>query len=510
MPENHTPLFNWLNERMAGVLLHVSSLPSDTGIGNFGTAAYRYIDFLHNSGMAVWQICPLGPTGYGDSPYQCFSAFAGNPYFIDLEPLIEAGLLESADMHELRKLPREHVDYGWLYSTFWPVLQKAYHNFAASDADSILDYGSLSTFRDAQSKWLSDYALFTALKSKNGGRCWLEWPDSERDFIKAKKKRLTKDLKTTMDEQVFYQYLFYAQLAKLRTYAGRRGIDILGDVPIFVALDSADVWARPHLFQLDADLRPTAVAGVPPDYFSADGQLWGNPLYDWDRHLETDFQWWIERIQANLTFYDIIRLDHFRGFESFWSVPAGDATARNGEWIKCPGLEFFKAVHSFCPEAKIVAEDLGVITSEVEALRTATGLPGMAVLQFAFSGSADNAYLPHNYERNCVAYSGTHDNDTSIGWFENIDEDIRDQVRRYLNVSGKEIGWDLVRAVYKSSAYLGIVPLQDLLSLGSEARLNRPGSPVGNWQWRYLPEQLDLLHGNSSSYLKDLLELYGR
>jgi 4-alpha-glucanotransferase len=504
------PLYNWLDERTSGVLLHVSSLPSATGIGNFGQSAYRYIDFMEAAGMHVWQICPLGPTGYGDSPYQCFSAFAGNPYFIDLEPLEAEGLLHWDELQALRDLPTDHVDYGALYGAFWPVLHKAYERFKRSGADHFDHYGSIKAFRKAQSAWIEDFALFLALKAKFGGKCWLDWPAGFRDVTKARKQKLTEDVKEAAEAHVFYQYLFYGQLAKLRSYAGSKGVEILGDAPIFVALDSSDVWANRSLFQLNKDGKPKAVAGVPPDYFSADGQLWGNPLYDWQAHQDSNFAWWIERIKANLEFYDIVRLDHFRGFESYWSVPAKDTTARNGTWIECPGLELFKAIQAACPDAKLVAEDLGVITDEVEALREATGLPGMAVLQFAFGGDAENAYLPHNYSRNCVAYSGTHDNDTTLGWYRGLDEATQDHIRRYLTVSGDEIAWDLVRSAIKSAANMAIIPLQDLLSLGSEARLNTPGAPVGNWQWRYQPDQLVALQQDSAPYLKELLELYDR
>lgn len=504
------PLYNWLNERTAGVLLHISSLPSDTGIGNFGASAYRYIDFLNASGMSVWQICPLGPTGFGDSPYQCFSAFAGNPYFIDLQPLVDEGLITHDEYGQLAELPRDHVDYGALYQTIWPILRAAYQRFKDSKKKQFLDYGSLAKFRTAQSHWLDDYALFVALKESFGGICWLDWPAEYRDAASAKKQKKSSEVADTADAHIFYQYLFYAQLAKLRAYAGTQGVEILGDAPIFVALDSSDVWASPELFQLKKDGKPKAVAGVPPDYFAADGQLWGNPLYDWSAHEKTQFAWWIQRIKSNLEFYDIVRLDHFRGFESYWSVPAGETTARNGTWTPCPGLKLFEAIREACPDAKLVAEDLGVITDEVNELRKATGLPGMAVLQFAFGGEADNAYLPHNYDRNCVAYSGTHDNDTSIGWYQSIDDSMQDHVRRYLNVSGEEIAWDLIRAAIESSAHLAVFPLQDLLSLGSEARLNTPGAPTGNWQWRYQPHQLEQLQKDSAAYLREHLALYGR
>ena len=504
------PLYNWLNERMAGALLHVTSLPSTTGIGNLGTEAYRFVDFLHGCGMRVWQICPLGPTGYGDSPYQCFSAFAGNPYLIDLEPLVAAELLTEADLDSLRELPQDRVDYGALYHNFWPVLETAFENFAATGADELLDYGSIAQFRKSQAYWLEDYALYTALKIEHQGACWLEWPEKSRDYAQAKKRRKTKALKTAMEAQVFYQYLFSAQLQQLRAYAGERGVDILGDLPIFVALDSADVWSHPELFQLDDELQPTHVAGVPPDYFSEDGQLWGNPLYDWQQHQATGFAWWVERIRANLSFYDIVRIDHFRGFESYWSIPAGESTARNGEWIKSPGWELFCAIQQACPDARIVAEDLGVITSEVDALRQRTGLPGMAVLQFAFGGDDENAYLPHNLDPNTVIYTGTHDNDTTLGWYRSESEEVRDHVRRYLSVSGNNIAEDLIRCAMATVANLAIAPLQDFMGLGGNARLNKPGTSTGNWQWRYTPEQLAALQDEQAPQIRELLAQNGR
>ena len=511
MPSAPTkPLFDWLDDRAAGVLLHLTSLPSSTGIGNLGHGAYCFIDFLEASGMQVWQLCPLGPTGYGDSPYQCFSAFAGNPYLIDLEALVTADLLRPFELQPLEALDRTRVDYGELYALFWPILKLAYKRFAESGADSVLDYGSLAGFRAAQENWLEDYARFIAIKAAFDNSCWLDWPATYRDADKARTKQLSAAMREEADAQVFYQYVFYAQLAKLRHYASAKGVDILGDVPIFVALDSADVWANRDLFQLNRDGSPEAVAGVPPDYFSADGQLWGNPLFDWDKHRADGFRWWVHRVRSNLEFYDIVRLDHFRGFESYWAVPAGETTAINGRWVAGPGLELFEAVRAACPEAKLVAEDLGVITDSVEALREATGLPGMAVLQFAFGGGADNAYLPHNYKRNTVAYSGTHDNDTSIGWYQGVDDKTRDHVRRYLSVSGDAISWDLVRAALRSSARMAIVPLQDLMSLGPEARLNSPGAAEGNWQWRFTEDQLDRLRDESAAYLREQNALFGR
>lgn len=504
------PLFNWLNERTAGVLLHVSSLPSETGIGNFGAAAYRFVDFLEAAGLSIWQMCPLGPTGYGDSPYQCFSAFAGNPYFIDLQPLVADGLIEDTDLDALRILSKKQVNYGALHENFWTVLHHAYNCFKKSGENDLVEYGSFRDFRKTHVQWIEDYALFLALKSKFGGRPWTEWPSEFSDYRKARKQSLTDEVLESVEAHIFYQYLFFGQLKQLRSYATAKGVQIFGDVPIFVALDSADVWANRTLFQLKKDGTPKAVAGVPPDYFSEEGQLWGNPLYDWDVHLETGFAWWIERIKATMEFYDIVRLDHFRGFESYWSVPAGEATARNGKWMPSPGAKLFQAIQKACPDAKLVAENLGIITDEVKELIQITGVPGMAVLHFAFGEDASNPYLLHNSRRNNVIYSGTHDNDTTLGWYRQLDENTKDHLRRYLSVSGNYINWDLIRAAIQSTSNMAIITLQDLLSLGSEARFNKPGSSTSNWQWRYLPEQLDTLQNESAVYLKELLKLFGR
>lgn len=504
------PLFNWLDKRSAGVLLHISSLPSETGIGNLGAEAYQFIDFLEAAGLSIWQICPLGPTGYGDSPYQCFSAFAGNPYFIDLKPLVTEGLIEDTELDVLRTLPKDHVEYGALYKSFWSVIRKAYNRFKESGADQFTDYGRLETFRKAHAEWIEDYALFLALKTQFDGRAWIEWPSEFKDRRQVRKQSLTNEILESIGAHVFYQYLFFGQLRKLRSYAAKKGVQIFGDVPIFVALDSADVWANRTLFQLKKDGTPKAVAGVPPDYFSDDGQLWGNPLYDWKVHQKTGFAWWIERIKANMEFYDIVRLDHFRGFESYWSVPAGEKTARKGQWMPSPGKELFQTIQKACPDAKLVAENLGLITEKVKALIQMTGLPGMAVLHFAFGEDASNPYLLHNSRRNTVIYSGTHDNDTTLGWYEKLDETTQDHLRRYLSVSGNYISWDLARAAIQSTANMAIIPIQDLLTLSSEARFNTPGTLKGNWQWRYLPEQVGTLKNESAVYLKELLKMYGR
>lgn len=504
-PTREKAFFNWLDKRGSGLLLHLSCLPSATGIGNLGTSSYRVIDFIAASGMKIWQICPLGPTGYGDSPYQSFSAFAGNPYFIDLEPLVEADLLVDSDLKPLLQLPREQVDYGALYEKFWPILEKAQRRFYVSKADFVADYGSFEDFKASQSFWLKDYALFMALKSKHQGACWLDWPTNDRDAVEARTNKKTKGVQSAYDAQVFYQYLFYSQLAKLRRYAGKHDVQIMGDLPIFVALDSSDVWANQSLFQLDSEGQPVEVAGVPPDYFSEDGQLWGNPLFNWKVHQRTDFKWWVQRIRSSLDFYDIVRIDHFRGFESYWSVPANETTARNGRWVEAPGLQLFQAIRSALPAAKIVAEDLGIITDAVRRLLAVTGLPGMAVLQFAFDNDEDNAYLPHNVVSNSIIYTGTHDNDTSAGWYTSLSEEGKDAVRRYLSVPGDDIAWDLIRAAFGSASNLAIIPLQDLMSLRSEARLNRPGSSFGNWRWRYAEEDFDRLSVERMDALRSLI-----
>ena len=503
-------LYNWLQSRSAGVQLPISSLPSSTGIGNFGSSAYRFVDFLKASGMRIWQICPLGPTGYGDSPYQCFSSFAGNPYFIDLDPLESEGLLFSEEKQRLLELSSEFVDYGSLYCSFWSILKIAHKRFLASRKDSVCVYGSIREFRKQQSYWLEDYALFMALKSQYNGICWLDWPTKYRNYNTAHSSERTQELEDAIDAQVFYQYLFYAQFQCLHSYCELNGIKIMGDIPIFVSLDSSDVWSNRELFQVRKNGEPMAVAGVPPDYFSVNGQLWGNPLYNWPVHINSDFSWWLERIGNNLNFYDILRLDHFRGFESYWSVSANESTARNGSWKKSPGIDLFKAIHSKFPEAQIVAENLGIITEAVQSLHFATGFPGMAVLQFAFDEDSSNAYLPHNHTVNSVVYTGTHDNDTTVGWFSSLDESAKNQVRTYLKVSGEAIATDLVRCALSSVSLMAIIPVQDIMSLGAEARLNTPGTSSGNWQWRITNSQLEALQQESAQYLQELNMLSSR
>ncbi|MEO6874963.1 MAG: 4-alpha-glucanotransferase, partial [Opitutaceae bacterium] len=479
-------------------------------IGSLDENAVTFLKFLASAGFKSWQICPLGPTGYGDSPYQCFSAFAGNPYLIDVAALVRAGLLTAADVKPLQALSADRVDFGEIYQRKWPALFQAHAQFIRSGR-KILPYGDFEAFRREHASWLPDYARFSALKLHFKGKPWWEWPAEVRTAAASRTAQAPAELAARIEAYEFIQYLFFGQWAQLRIKAAQLGISIIGDAPIFAALDSADAWAHPQYFQLDRKTsRPLAVAGVPPDYFSADGQLWGNPLYDWPAHAKDGYAWWLARLKANFTLFDVVRIDHFRGFESYWSVPAGAPTARTGRWVPGPGLDFFKAIQAALPNAKLIAEDLGVLTPDVVALREATGLPGMAVLQFAFGGGADNLYLPHNHRANCVVYPGTHDNDTTVGWYATSDEKTRDHVRRYLRVSGQDIAGDFLRTAYASVCNLAIVPLQDLFGLGAAARFNSPGQPDGNWAWRFRAEHLSTLLTNSGPYFRELAALYWR
>lgn len=504
------PIFNWLDHRASGVLLHPTSFPGDYGIGTLNDHCLEFIDFLSDAGFTYWQVCPLGPTGFGDSPYQSFSSFAGNPYLISLKAISEFGLLEPAILDDLSALPNSVVDYGGLFNAKWPVLEAIYNTYR-NDPTIELPYGHFQEFCEREDSWLESYAYFQALKNHFQGAAWRKWPATYRNYDKALKASLRKTLDEEIEAQKFFQYLFFGQWEGVRQHAASKGIQIIGDIPIFVALDSADVWQNQSFFQIDRKTSdPIAVAGCPPDYFSADGQYWGNPLYDWQAHQKDGYSWWIERLEASFRMHDVVRIDHFRGFDSYWSIPYGSETAREGEWVDGPGLEFFQTVKKAVPDCRLIAEDLGELTASVRSLREDTGLPGMSILQFAFGGEGDNLYLPHNVHSNTVLYPGTHDNDTSIGWYRAADEKTRDHARRYLDVSGENIGWDFIRAAYKSVAKLAIIPLQDLISLDSDARFNSPGQAVGNWQWRYQPEQLRELYGGTTGYLKSLAELYYR
>ncbi|MDP0500041.1 MAG: 4-alpha-glucanotransferase [Verrucomicrobiota bacterium JB022] len=503
------PLFSWLTQRAAGALLHPTALPSEQGVGVLGGAAYEFIDLLRAARMTYWQVLPLGPTGYGDSPYQSFSAFAGNPYLIDLQALVENGLLKTEELQPLRELPRGRVDYAGLYERKWSILSLAYERFKGQHSDTVADYGSFDAFCDAQGDWLQPFAEFMAVKAHFGGRFWGEWPEHIRQRPQNGDHDLLRELKDSIRAHQFYQYLFFGQWKNLKRYANDHGVQIVGDAPIFVALDSADVWSNPDQFELRTDGRPACVAGVPPDYFSPTGQLWGNPLYAWDRMRADGYSWWLSRLERNLQTFDVLRLDHFRGFYDYWAIPSEAKDARSGEWRKGPALDLFRTLHRHFPQAQIIAEDLGDLSQAVFDFRDQTGLPGMAILHFAFGGEGDNLYLPHNLQPNSVIYPGVHDNDTTKGWYHSAPEQAKDHVRRYLRVSGEDIAWDLVRTSYASVSRLAIIQVQDLLSLGTEARFNTPGTAMGNWQWRLQDDQMGQLHGHAP-YLKEIAELYYR
>ena len=500
----------WLTTRTAGVLAHVSSLPGDYGIGNLGPGARSFIDFLASAGFRHWQICPIGPTGYGDSPYQLFSGRAGNPYFIDLGELAAAGLIEPRELAPLRALPVNRVEYGKLYENFWMVLGRAYDRFAASGAEALAGHGSWRDFRREQADWLEPFADFMALKVHRGGQAWTSWPEEFRQWNTALHAALPAEVRCEADRQAFYQYVFFGQWNQLRCYAAGRGVGIIGDVPIFVALDSADTWQNRAVFRLDAHGQPLAVAGVPPDYFSALGQLWGNPLYDWDHLARTGYQWWIDRLRAAFGLYDIVRLDHFRGFDTYWEIPAGAADACGGRWLKGPGRPFFQALHSALPEARIIAEDLGYIGPGVVELRRAAGLPGMKILQFAYGHDANNANLPHFYTPDSVAYTGTHDNITTRGWLESLTPDYAPRIDDYFRLAGTRSAWPVIRAALATVSRLAVIPMQDLLDLPAAAALNRPGTAEGNWQWRFTEEQLARLTNERLATLRDWIKLYDR
>ncbi len=475
-----------------GVLLHPTSFPGRWGIGALGREAERFLDWLAEAGAGWWQVLPLGPTSYGDSPYQSFSAFAGNPYLIDPERLIERGWLEG----ETPPNYPSQVDYGWLYQTRWPLLRRAFAGFETQASRQ--ERADLEAFVQAERTWLEDYALFMALKARFGGKPWNEWSPELRDRKPAALAKAREELAYEVAFHEWIQWQFYAEWARTKAYAEARGIRIIGDMPIFVAFDSSDVWANPQYFYLDASGQPTVVAGVPPDYFSETGQLWGNPLYRWEVMEAERFAWWVARIRQALKQCHLVRIDHFRGFEAYWEVPFGRPDAVRGRWVKAPGQQLFEAVRAALGEAPIVAEDLGVITPEVEALRDGFGFPGMKILQFAFSDET-NPFLPHNYPKhgNVIVYSGTHDNDTSLGWFRTAPQAERDFMRGYLAQQGirclseYEVAGALIELAFRSGARLAIVPLQDILGLGPEARMNYPGRLGGNWAWRYQEGDLE-------------------
>ncbi len=470
-------------DRSSGILLPISSLPSPYGIGTLGREAYAFADFLRDAGQKYWQLLPLGPTSYGDSPYQSFSAFAGNPYFIDLDTLVEDGLLERPDLDGVRwgENPR-YVDYGQIYASRFQVLRKAFRAGWGRDRKKV------EAFRQ-ENKWLDNYALYMAVKASFGMKSWLEWPDEDVRLRKsAALKRCRKELAEDIDFYSYLQYLFYQQWDALRDYIHAQGIQIIGDMPIYVAMDSADVWAEPEFFQLGEDLTPTEVSGVPPDYFTADGQLWGNPLYDYERMKKDGYGWWLRRVEGAGRLFDLIRIDHFRGLESYWAVPYGEKTAKNGRWRKGPGMDLVGVLTKSFPDLQFIAEDLGYLTPAVHQLLDESGLPGMKVLEFAFDTREPSNYLPHTYSPHCVCYVGTHDNETVVQWREQADRACITMARRYLGLSEAEgFHWGMLRGGMSSVAETFVAQMQDCLGLGAEGRMNTPGTLGGNWQWRLLP-----------------------
>lgn len=469
--------------RASGILLHPTSLPGRFGIGDLGPEAYRFVDFLHAAGQGLWQILPLGPTGFGDSPYQSFSAFAGNPLLISPELLMQDGLLDENVLEQVPAFPEHRVDYLAVARWKHTILRQAAARFFRQGPSPL--FGEFEAWCQQEAGWLENYALFMALKEAYNGAPWTDWDSALAQRQPAALQRARQDLQGAVRVHQFIQFIFFRQWKALREYAHAHGVRIIGDIPIFVAHNSADVWAHPELFFLDHAGQPTVVAGVPPDYFSPTGQRWGNPLYRWDRMAQDQYAWWAQRMRKTLALVDIVRVDHFRGFEAYWEVPAEEPTAIHGRWVPGPGLAFFHALEAELGPLPIIAEDLGIITPAVEQLRDACGFPGMKVLQFAFGSGPDNPYLPHNYTTpRCVVYTGTHDNDTTAGWFAQLPPEERAYVCRYLDSDGTEIHWDMIRLAMLSIAEMAVVPLQDVLGLGSEARMNLPGRPHGNWTWR--------------------------
>jgi 4-alpha-glucanotransferase len=503
--------------RASGVLLHPTSLPGRYGIGDLGQVAYDFVDFLAASRQSLWQVLPLGPTGYGDSPYQCFSAFAGNPLLVSLDDIAEDGLLEAADLANVPDFPAERIDYGPVIEFKSRLLRQAYENCCDHPPENIRN--EFSAFCSQAESWLNDYAMYRAIKDAHGGQEWTKWEPYLRDRENNALHFFGENHQREIEAHKFYQFLFFRQWLKLATYANSRGIEIIGDVPIFVAHDSADVWAHRHLFYLDEEGCPTSVAGVPPDYFSETGQLWGNPLYRWDVMQKDGYQWWIDRIRATLSTVDLVRLDHFRGFEKYWAVPAGEKTAINGQWEEGPGDSLFKAIGHALGRLPIIAEDLGFITPEVRALRERFGFPGMRILQFAFgTDPQSDEFKPYSFDRNSVVYTGTHDNETIVGWFttEGVGDSTRSQaevdeerkfVLNYLGSDGREIHWDFIRLALSSVANTAIIPLQDVLGTGNEGRMNVPSRESGNWGWRY---QAGALTPQLAERLAKMTSLYGR
>ena len=497
------------SRRTSGLLLHISSLPSAYGIGDLGPAAFRFADFLARTNQRLGQVLPVGPIGPGASPYSSPSTFAGNPLLIAPEPLVENGLLTQEDLAPLAELPADRVDYARLIPRKQAVLQAAFRRFQA-DASTV-DARRFKQFRDDQSAWLDEYALYAALKEAHNGAAWTDW---EAPLVRRDPEALARardEHAASIEKHIFWQYLFHRQWSALQSYCHTRDIRLFGDLPIYVAPDSADVWAHQDLFHLDDDGTPTVAAGVPPDYFSPEGQHWGNPIYRWDRMADRGYAWWTERLRRAFDRFDLVRLDHFRGFDEYWAIPAGHETAIKGEWRDGPGAAFFEAMEDEFGDLPVVAEDLGIITDSVKELRDAFGFPGMAVLQFAFGSDPTNEFLPHNYTQNRVVYTGTHDNNTFMGWWtEELSDEKKDFAQSYLHLSSSRddaAHWQAIRAVMASVADRAVFPLQDVIGLGPEGRMNTPGTTEDNWAWRFTPDQIS---DDDEKTLEELTYVYGR
>ncbi len=495
--------------RMSGLLLHPTSLPGPYGIGDLGPEAYEFVDMLKASGQKLWQVLPLGPVNGSNSPYQSFSSFAGQPLVISPDLLKESGLLTQEDLDAIPRLSYGHVEFAKVKEYKRPLLEKALDAFLALSEDDplVVEY---EEFCKEEKEWLDDYALFMAIMKEHDDQPWYDWEPAIRKGNKTAKKAYKK-LETVQREikyQSFIQFMFFRQWKALKAYANEQGISIIGDIPIFAADNSADVWANKKLFKLDKDGHPTGIAGVPPDYFSATGQLWGNPVYKWTAHKKENYAWWMSRIKAQLVKYDYVRIDHFRGLDEYWEVPADAETALEGKWMPGPKSDFFKVMmEQLGDDLPIIAEDLGDITPSVHALRDEFNLPGMKILQFAFENINDNDFLPYNYPRNSICYTGTHDNDTSSGWYHSATEQSKDKIRRYLSTDGSHISWDMIRCALSSVSRMAIIPIQDIFEDGSNRRMNIPGVPDGNWAYRYYKEQF---HEGLVKGLREMSEIYGR
>lgn len=485
-------------KRSSGILMHISSLPSEYGIGDFGKKAYEFVDFLNKTGQKLWQILPLGPTGYGDSPYQSYSAFAGNYIFIDIEEFVEKGYIGEEDLTPLKNINYDdNLDYEQVKNEKSKLLNNIFLKFKEELSKNAELKEEYNAFLKKNSYWLEDYVLYMVLKDKFGGIPWQNWSKIYKNRVKNKFEITEMDEKR-LEYYRFLQYTFYRQWDKLKKYANSKGVKIIGDIPIFVATDSADTWSKPEIFQFTKSKRPKRVAGCPPDYFSKTGQLWGNVLYDWKKLKKTKYKWWIDRIKFCFEIYDIVRIDHFRGFEAYWSIKYGEKTAIRGHWEKGPGIEFFRTIEKKLGKLPIIAEDLGLLTPKVEKLLKRTGYPGMRVLEFAFGDDDNNNYLPHRYSKNCVAYTGTHDNDTVVGWYEKLDPATKERCDEYLKrwLSDRDrnywnpIEWRSIETLWSSVAVMVLIQMQDLLGLGSSARMNTPSTVGINWKWRLQEEDL--------------------